>query len=259
MTNEIKFDDLKYRREAEEFREIRARLQAAARAVEIPSGLESRVRLTLAEAPRATAWNRHLMSIAAGIAVVMGVWLSWQVFSIRAVTGERETYAVELSNKVATIMRVGLQQHIHCALQRKEGRPADSREDMDQWLAEYKDLLPQIRRQVPASFELLTAHKCKLRGREFVHFQFEDQDKLLSLFIVPKREGESFEIEGVLPAMVQSGLPMYNAGVQSFQMTGFETRDHLAYVVSNMDSRDNSRIASAIAPVVRQMLVRMEG
>jgi hypothetical protein len=111
---------------------------------------------------------------------------------------------------------------------------------------------------VPPSFELLTAHKCKLRGREFVHFQFQDQAKLLSLFIVRKRDGESFEIEGVLPAMVESGLPMYNASVQSFQMTGFETRDHLAYVVSNMAAKENSQIATSIAPAVKQVLKRLE-
>ena len=259
MTNEIKFDDLKYRREAEEFREIRLRLQTAARSVEVPRGLESRVRVSLTEAPKRTAWNRQLMSIAAGLAVVMAGWLTWQVAAIRATTGERQSYALAVSQKVGTIMRVGLQQHIHCALLRKLGQPSDTLADMDHWLAEYKDLLPLVREQVPAGFELLTAHKCKRRGREFVHFQFQDHEKLMSLFIVRKRDGESFAMEGVLPAMVESGLPMYNAGVQSFQMTGFETREHLVYVVSNMPARENSQVARAIAPVVKRMLVRMEG
>jgi len=259
MTNEIKFDDLKYRREAEAFREIRTRLQSAARSVELPRDLESRIRLSLAEAPRKTVWNRNLMSIAAGIAIVMGTWLSWQVAGVRAVTGQRQNFAIAVSQKVATIMRVGLQQHIHCAVFRPLGKPADARADMDQWLAGYKDLLPAVREQVPASFELLTAHKCKFRGREFVHFQFQDKGKLLSLMIVRKREGESFEIEGLLPSMVQSGLPMYSAGVQKFEMTGFETRDHLAYVVSNMPAKENTQIAAGLAPKVKQFLTHMEG
>ena len=259
MTNEIKFDDLKHRREAEEFRMVRARLQTAVRGIEIPQDLECRVRMSLARTPRQSTWNRNLMSIAAGIAVVMGVWLTWEVAGVRAVTTAQQKYVLAVSQKVATLMRVGLQPHIHCAVFRPLGKPADSRQDMDQWLAEYKELLPLVRAQVPASFELLTAHKCKFRRREFVHFQFRDGDRLLSVLIVHKEDGESFEVEGLLPALVESGLPMYDAAVQSLQMTGFETRDHLVYVVSNMPSRENLQIASGIAPVVKKILTRIEG
>jgi hypothetical protein len=259
MTNEIKFDDLKYRREAEEFQEIRARLQAAVRTVDVPDDLESRIRASLLETPRKPSWNRSLMSIAAGVAVVMGMWLTWQLAGVRNVTIAQQKYVLAVSQKVATIMRVGLQQHIHCAVFRPVGKPADARHDMVEWLADYKDLLPVVRAQVPASFELLTAHKCKYRGREFVHFQFQDGRKLLSLMIVHKRDGESFQVEGLLPALVESGLPMYNAGVQGYQMTGFESRDHLAYVISNMPSGENTRIAAAMAPVVKATLARIEG
>ena len=60
MKNQINFDDLKYRREAEEFREIRARLQSAVRAIEVPDDLELRVRFNLAEAHApAASWNRR--------------------------------------------------------------------------------------------------------------------------------------------------------------------------------------------------------
>jgi len=259
MTNEIKFDDLKYRREAEEFREVRACLQTAVRGIDVPKDLESRIRLSLADAPRKSSLNRNLMSIAAGFAVVLGMWLTWQVTGPRAVAIARQEYVLAVSQKVATIMRVGLQQHIHCAVFRPVGKPADSRQDMDSWLAEYKDLLPVVRAHAPAGFELLTAHKCKLRGREFVHFQFQEGDRLLSLLIVRKRDDESFESKGLLPALVESGLPMYNASVQAFELTGFETRDHLAYVVSNMPSKQNLQIASSIAPAVQKMLTRIEG
>ena len=261
MSNEIRFDELKYRREAEEFREVRARLQAAMNSVEVPRDLETRVRLSLAQtqARPASNWNRRLMSIAAGIAIVIGGWLSVQVGNLRVVTEERQNYVLAISRKVATIMRVGLAQHIHCAVFREKGKPPDPREDMDLWLAEYKELLPVVRKQVPSNFELLTAHKCKYHGREFVHFQFEDHGKLLSLLIVNKRDGESFTVEGLAPALVESGLPMYSAGVQSFQMTAFETVNHLAYVVSNLPAQQNLQIASALGPAVKQLLARIGG
>ena len=50
MTNEIKFDDLKYRREAEEFREVRARVQSAVRGIEVPGDLKKETALNELEA-----------------------------------------------------------------------------------------------------------------------------------------------------------------------------------------------------------------
>src|SRR3954451_20319059 len=99
MTNEIKFDELKYRREAEEFGEIRARLKTAVRGIEVPGDLQDRVRMTLAENPPSTSWNRRLMSIAAGIAIVMGAWLTYQVGNVRAITAGRQRYVLAISQK----------------------------------------------------------------------------------------------------------------------------------------------------------------
>ena len=192
MNNEIKFDDLKHRREAEEFSIIRARLQSAVRGVEVPAELESKVRLMLAEPPPRSDWQRHLMSVAAGIAVVMGVWLSWQVTGMRMITGDRQSAILRVANQVASVMRVGLNDHIHCAVLRNPTRPADPPELNAQNLGQYKDLLPMVRERVPAGFQLLTAHKCHYDRREFVHFVFKEGTSLLSLVITRKRAGEAF-------------------------------------------------------------------
>ena len=248
MNNEIKFDDLIHPREAEEFSVLRARLRNAVRAMEVPPDLESRVRVALAAPPRNIEWQRRLMSIAAGVAVVTGVWLTWQVAGVRAITVQQQALILRVSSQVASIMRVGLNDHIHCAVLRDPKQPADPPELNEQNLGKYKDLLPIVRARVPADFHLLTAHKCRFDRREYVHFVFREGANLLSLVITRKRPGENF-----------AGAGLYSAGVQSYRMTGFETGDYLVYLVSNLPGRENTGIATAMAPSLRRVLAHLEG
>jgi hypothetical protein len=239
MKDEIRFENWRLRRETEEFREIRARLKTAVRRVEVPDRLEQRLRIALAEAPRARSWPRHPMAVTAGIVLAMGTWLAYRAADVLAIPHAR----------AAAILRVGLGQHIRCALSRPPAEPADPPETNLRNLAEYRGLLPVVRERVPRPFQLLTAHKCRFAGREFVHFTFRDGAKLLSILLTRKRGGEGFAAR----------RSMYTAGVQSYQVAGFETRDHLVYVVSRLPASGNRRIAAALAPAVREVLARIEG
>jgi len=47
---------------------------------------------------------------------------------------------------------------------------------------------------------------------------------------------------------------MYRSGVQRFEITGFETRDHLVYIISDLPGQENVRILTALAPAVTELL-----
>ena len=55
-----------------------------------------------------------------------------------------------------------------------------------------------------------------------------------------------------------AGVPIYERAWQNVQVAGMETRDYLAFVVSNSTQDDNLRIASSLAPSVRDFLSNLE-
>ena len=73
-----------------------------------------------------------------------------------------------------------------------------------------------------------------------------------------KTAGESFRASEIVPALVQGGIPMYQAGVQRFQMTAFETRDFLVYVISDLDQQQNTELMIALSAPMKEFLVKLE-
>ena len=105
---------------------------------------------------------------------------------------------------------------------------------------------------------MMLAHECRYHRRQFVHLSLMDDSNLLSLIITRKTEGESFRTEDMLPALTQAGIPMYQSGVQRFQLTAFETRDHLVYFVSDLPKEQNTNLMLAVAPHVKNFLAILE-
>ena len=56
-----------------------------------------------------------------------------------------------------------------------------------------------------------------------------------------------------LPSESLSG-GIYQAGVDRFQVVGFQSHDYLAYVISDLDASQNLQLEAALAPVVREYL-----
>jgi hypothetical protein len=62
----------------------------------------------------------------------------------------------------------------------------------------------------------------------------------------------------MLPALTESGIPMYQAGVQRFQISAFETRDRLVYFISDLSKEKNTEMMLALAPQVKAFLRKQE-
>jgi hypothetical protein len=75
---------------------------------------------------------------------------------------------------------------------------------------------------------------------------------LLSLLITRKEAGESFR--GQTIADRSSGVPVYQAAAQKYDVAGFETDQFLAYIVSDLGVRQNLKIANSLAPSVQHFL-----
>ena len=169
---------------------------------------------------------------------------------------------MSVSGKVTPLMRVGLGDHVHCSVFRKFPKDPPPVERLEANLgAEYRVLLPIVQSNVPADYRLMIGHQCRYHSRRFVHLSFMNDSHLLSLVIAKKSDGkgedESFEAQGLLPALVESGIPMYQASVQRFAMNAFESKGYLVYLVSDLPTGDNSRMMTAMAPAVKGLLEKI--
>ena len=102
------------------------------------------------------------------------------------------------------------------------------------------------------------AHQCTYNGREYIHLSLRDESNMLSLVMTRKVNGESFRAENLLPARNESGIPMYQAGVQRFQISAFETGDYLVYFISDLGKQQNTNLMLALAPRVKGFLATLE-
>jgi len=235
------------------------RLKEAVLSVEVPPFLGARIRNRIRAQKVPRPWLPGLATATAAAAILGGVLIAYQLGYLRLTVGEQESYISSVSARVATLMRVGLGDHIHCSVFRKYPKnPPTTEEFVRNMNPQYAGLIPIVRGQVPASYRMTLAHECRYLGRRFVHLSLKDDSNMLSLVITRKTEGESFSGQDLAPALVQSGIPMYQTGVQRFQMTAFETRDYLVYFISDFSKEKNSDMMLALAPQVKALLAKLE-
>ena len=231
------------------------RLRAAVKSVTAPPRLQARIRSDIRESERKNAWGRYLLPVAAAVLVSLGAGIAYQLGHLRMTTGSQESYIASVSGRVANVMKVGLGDHVHCTVFRKFPKNPPTFEQMVEKLGpDYEGILPLVKDRVPADFRIVMAHRCSYHGRKFVHLALRSDSKLLSLVISLKRDGETFTKENLLPVLSESGIPMYQTGVQRFEIAGFESTKHLVFVVSDLPGAKNMEILTALAPAVRELL-----
>jgi hypothetical protein len=246
-------------KELEDRERMRDRLKTAVRGVSAPPALQARIRSSIRESERmAASWGRYLLPVAAALLVSIGGVVSYELGHLRLTAKSQESYIGLVSSRVPGLMKVGLGDHVHCTVFRKFPKNPPALDEMTQKLGpEYEGLLPLVRDKVPADFKIVLAHRCGYHGRKFVHLALRNDSKLLSLVISLKSDGEAFPKENLLPALSESGIPMYESSVQRFEIAAFESRKHLVFVVSDLPGRKNMEILTALAPSVRDLLDKL--
>ena len=243
---------------ADEFRarkQLRGRLKAAVQRDSAPAFLDKRIRERIRSKNQANWWPARMATVAATLVICVGATVAYQLGHLRLTANSEESYITSVSNRVATIMRVGLRDHLHCAFFRKYPKDAPRLADVAAKMpAQYRGLVDVATKHVPGDFRVMIAHQCRHRGRDFVHLALKSHSRLLSVVIARKEDGESFETEKLIPALSQAGITYYGAGVQRFQIAAVESRDHLVYVISDLPQEKNMQIMTAMGPEVRRYL-----
>jgi hypothetical protein len=235
------------------------RLKRAVHSVEVPPFLEARIRNHIRTVKPSRRWLPRLVPVTIAAATVFGLVMAYQLGHLRLTVRSQESYIGTVSTQIATLMRVGLGDFIHCSVFRKYPKnPPTTEEFIEKMTPHYAGLIPIVRSQVPESYRMMLAHQCSYHRRKFVHLSLMSDANMLSLVITRKADGESFSTEDMLPALVQAGIPMYQSSVQRFQMTAFETRDYLVYFISDLPKQQNTQLMLALGPKVKDFLVSEE-
>jgi len=234
------------------------RLRRAVESVPVPPFLETRVRNRVKSSRKDRPHILWMAPVAAAI-VLATVSVAYQHGHLRFTRASREAYAVSLLAGTPSLLGVGLGDHVHCSVFRKFPKePPGTEQFLKTMDAKFAGLIPIVRSQAPERYRLMLAHECRYHGRRFVHLSLSDSSNLMSLIVTKKAPGESFQAARLLPALVESGIPMYRAGAQRFQISGFETRDYLVYIVSDLPARQNTDMMLALGPRVKSFLAGIE-
>jgi len=215
---------------------VRVELQRAVRSSPVDAALQQRVRASLA-APRSSNWRMY----AAAAVLLIAVGSYWAVPWAENRMAE-SAYFRALPDTVSRIMRVGLSDHVHCAVFRKWPKQAAPEE----LPAPYRPVMSHI----PAGYRVVAGHECKAQGRLFIHLVMRSPDeKTVSLVMARKQPGETFATSSLRRVM-----GVFTEDVPRFQIAGFEASSFLIFVVSDMGGAENEQLAWTLAVPVTAML-----
>lgn len=239
-------------------RVLRTRLKSAVQDVEAPAYLETRLRAHLHANRKQRLWIWNLAAAAAGVVVAVAI-VGYQNGHMRFTRNSQEAYIHTISASVTNLMRVGLGDHVHCAVFRKYPKnPPSAAEFAAKIGTKYQGVVPVVREHVPDDFRLLLAHRCSYHNRQFVHVVLQNDTGLLSVVITRKQAGEAFRVNEIAPGLSEAGS-IYQSSVQRFRVAAFESRDHEVYVISDLPAQGNLQLMQAMAPALKTYLATLEG
>ena len=243
-------------------RSMRHRLRAAVASEQPSPYLGTRVLAQVRAQSQRPRWLQRsgaVSAIAAAVLVTFGAVIAYQLGHLRFTVESQNAYISSLVRRVGYVMGAGLSDHVHCSVFREFQKDPPSLDTLHQQIgSEYKQLVDVVSSKMPDGFRIFIAHECGYMGRRFIHIALRNESKLISVVLAKKKPGESFQASNLLPVISQGGLDVYGASVQRFEIAGFETAGHLAYVVSDVSQKQTRELMLALAPGIRDVLATVK-
>jgi hypothetical protein len=204
------------------------RLQQAVDNEPVPRDLEARVRTRLESAPARglSGWGRLASSVALLVFMLGGT----------------QYYAAQ---KIHELLQIGENDHVHCAIEGEYPRQTSKAEGL-QALGPYSLMLQPILNQFPGD-DLVSAHRCTVNGRAYVHIILRRKGMLISVIMTRHEDGEVF------PRAIGIGkASVHENELGGYAVAGFQAGNYLAYVISGLPGQQNKPLAERVMPVIRR-------
>lgn len=233
---------------------LRLKVRGAADSVVVPADLSARIRTKLDGEARGWRWNYSLVAVAAAVILTVG---GYELTRAPRMESE-EALLGRLSALTSPILRVGLQDHIHCAMFQKYPAQGPTLEQLTTQLgSDFSGLVKIVQAHAPQGLHVIEAHHCSFGERKYIHVVARQGEQLLSLVITLRSPGEAFEND-LKTVVSESGVNLYTAGHGDFQIAGFETGHYLVYLISNTSHTENLAAMRAMTPALSEVFRKVE-
>lgn len=233
---------------------LRERLRSAAAAESVSPYLTTRIQAHLNPKSKRSFWGWPAIAIAATVLIAAGLTDSWRTGGMRFTPASQQAYIDSLRPGLAPTMQIGLQQHVHCAVYRSTTSPYPTLEELARNLgSDYTDLIPAMQHGLPSGFRVISAHRCVYNERAYLHLTASDGRHLISLLVTDRASGEAFESD-LRAVASEADSAIYTSTAQRFGIAGLETRDHLVYLVSDLDPDRNLSAFETMVPEIARTI-----
>ena len=230
----------------------------------VPSGLRDRIRTAIRSEERIkerrVSWPRWPVAAAAVMLLSLSAVATLRLWNSRGSSGEVTLTAKDLtlSEQVAAVLKIGISDHIHCVIESHSDEDLLTSDQMAQKMgATYVGLVPLLKTELPEGFFISVGHRCDVSDREFVHLILKHGEKVVSVLITEK-DGLDFPLAGTRVSSVKAdGITLHHDRLQSVEAVGFQSKGHLAFVVSSLEHEENLHIATRLAPKVNHFLEQL--
>ncbi len=157
---------------------------------------------------------------------------------------------------VAGVLALGVSDHLQCAI-KGHNYPdiANPPELLRKKLGpQYAGVVEVVQQNLPG-FEVLEAHICSVQGspRKYVHFIARGRGTILSV-ILTRSEGEQLPNGIAFRSGASGSVNLYEAHLEGMNVAGFESKEYLGFVVSDLSQDTTMQIANELAPPLKAAL-----
>jgi anti-sigma factor RsiW len=234
-----------------ERRRVRDTLRSAVAGTPVPAGLADAIRARRNDAPARVHFlsrpvTRWTAAVAATILVAFGAWMLLRDRSHKPVITEGMTPS---EIQLATVLSVGLTDHIECAVESGYGREVFTEEKILAKLDDDYAGLADIVRAQATGYRLTVGHHCSFGGRDYVHLILHKGPSVISLAITEHTPADTLP-DPALAATAAQGLPIYASHLEGYEVAGFRTGRFLVFAISDLSRAEHLALASALAEPV---------
>jgi hypothetical protein len=209
---------------------------------------ESRIYERGCHSSRRFAWINWALAVAAVLVMSAGGFGLFRLWDLRYNSTEQ----------IEAVLKIGVADHVYCVIDSNITRLVFTPEQMALSIGkEYIGLVSILERTLARDFQVPVAHRCTVNGREYFHLVIKKREQVISL-IISRKKGEEYPPQPSSNRAEVLGIPLYQARLRGLDVVGFETSDHLVFVVSAEGSQETLQIAEEITVPICEFLSKLE-